>query len=192
MPPRIGLVLAGGLGARFGKPKGEVSFHGRTLAQCAAEVLWPLCTGVLVSIRAGARNPAPDLIAVEDPPPAGRGPLAGILAGMEATGDADLLVLACDYPLIDTALLTRLTETGAEGDVVMLTDNNGRDHPLVAVWRRSAEGILRTAMADKRYKVRGLLGDLNVVRIGPREIPDRDLTRALTNVNMEDQLRRMS
>lgn len=192
MAPRIGLVLAGGQGARFGKPKGEVEFHGRTLAQCSAEVLWPLCTGVLVSIRAGARNPAPDLIPVEDPPPAGRGPLAGILAGMEATGDADLLVLACDYPLIDTALLANLVEEEGEGDVVMLTDNTGRDHPLVALWRRSSEGALRTALAEKRHKVRALLSELAVVRIGPREIPDRDLTRALTNVNLEDQLRRMS
>jgi molybdopterin-guanine dinucleotide biosynthesis protein A len=74
----------------------------------------------------------------------------------------------------------------------MLTDHNGRDHPLVALWRRSAEGRLRDALADKRYKVRALLGEMDVVRIGPREIPDRDLTRALTNVNMEDQLRRMS
>jgi molybdopterin-guanine dinucleotide biosynthesis protein A len=192
VPPLIGLVLAGGQGARFGKPKGEVVFHGRTLAQCAAEVLWPLCTGVLVSIRAGARNPAPDLIPVEDPPPAGRGPLVGILAGMEATGDSDLLVLACDYPLIDTALLSHLAEAGPESDVVMLTDNNGRDHPLAAIWRRPSEDRVRAALNEKRYKVRGLLGEMDVVRIGPREFPDRDLTRALTNVNMEDQLRRMS
>ena len=188
----IGLVLAGGEGARFGKPKGEVQFKGRTLAQCAAEVLWPLCAGVLVSICAGCRNPSPDLIAVEDPPPADRGPLAGILAGMDATGDADLLVLACDYPLIDSDLLARLVTVGAEGDLVMLTDNNGRDHPLAAVWRRSAEQHLRRALDEKRYKVRSLFGELDVVRLGPREIPDRDLTRAMTNVNQEDQLRRMS
>jgi molybdopterin-guanine dinucleotide biosynthesis protein A len=181
----IGLVLAGGEGVRFGKPKGEVQFQGRTLAQCAAEVLWPLCTGVLVSIRAGGRNPAPDLIPVEDPPPAGRGPLAGILAGMEATGDADLLVLACDYPLIDSDIMARLVTAGPEGDLVMLTDSQGRDHPLAAVWRRSAQGPLRCAMAEEQYKVRGLFGELDVVRLGPREIPDRDLTRALTNVNLE-------
>ncbi len=161
MPPLIGLVLAGGQGARFGKPKGEVLFHGRTLAQCSAEVLWPLCTGVLVSIRAGGRNP-------------------------------DLLVLACDYPLIDTALLAHLTRAGTEGDMVMLTDNKGRDHPLAAVWRRSCLDRLSAALADKRYKVRGLLGELDVIRIGPGEVPDRDLSRALTNVNTEDQLRRMS
>ncbi len=188
----IGLVLAGGEGGRFGKPKGEVQFQGRTLAQCAAEVLWPLCAGVLVSIRAGGRNPTPDLIAVEDPPPAGRGPLAGILAGMEATGDADLLVLACDYPLIDTDLLARLVTAGPEGDLVMLTDSHGRDHPLAAVWRRSVHEPLRCAMAEEQYKVRGLFGELDVVRLGPREIPDRDLTRSLTNVNLEEQLRRMS
>jgi molybdopterin-guanine dinucleotide biosynthesis protein A len=110
---------------------------------------------------------------------------------MEATGDADLLVLACDYPLIDTDLLARLVETEEKGDLVMLTDGSGRDHPLAAIWRRSAEEWVRCALAEERYKVRRLFAELDVVRLGPGEIPDRDLSRALTNVNMEEQLRRL-
>jgi molybdopterin-guanine dinucleotide biosynthesis protein A len=188
----IGVVLAGGRGQRFGKPKGEVMFEGATLAQRASERLWPLCTGVLVSIRKGAQNPAPDLIPLEDPPPAGRGPLVGIQCAMEVTAAADLLVLACDYPRIDTDLLGLLVKHSSDGeDLVMLTDGTGRDHPLAALWRRSSQPAIQEALDQKQYKVRAVLGALNVTRLGPEQIPDRDLTRALTNVNRAEQLERL-
>jgi molybdopterin-guanine dinucleotide biosynthesis protein A len=188
----IGVVLAGGQGQRFGKPKGEVMFEGVTLAQRAAEQLWPLCAGVLVSIREGSPNPAPDLIPLEDPPPAGRGPLVGIQCAMEVTAGADLLVLACDYPRVDTGLLRLLVEHRSEGeDLVMLTDGTGRDHPLAALWRRSSQPMVQEALDQKQYKVRAIFGALNVTRLGPEQIPDRDLTRALTNVNRAEQLERL-
>ncbi len=188
----VGLVLAGGAGRRFGRPKGEVVYQGRTLAQRAASALRPLCSGVLVSIRKGAENPAPELIPLEDPPPAGRGPLAGILCALDATAGDDLMVLACDYPRVDTGLLRLLLEfRSVNDDLVMLTDGTGRDHPLAAVWRRSCQEPIREALALNQFKVRALLAGLRVSRLGPGQVPDRDLTRALLNVNQEEELLRL-
>ena len=87
----IGLVLAGGAGRRMGRAKGGLrGAGGPTLALRAAEALAPICRGVLISVRPGSDNPAPGYPAVEDPPPAGRGPLAGIQAALESTDGADL------------------------------------------------------------------------------------------------------
>lgn len=189
MSQTIGLVLAGGRGSRMGQPKGEILFRGRSLAERAAFALRPLCGSVLISIAPGATNPSPSFSAVEDSLPAGRGPLAGIEAGFAATGRADLLVLACDYPAVETDLLRAiLAAARPEQQVVFPVDPKGKDHPLVALWRRSAESAVRDALARRQHKVRAILGDLAVQRVRQRELPGLDLGRALVNVNVPEDL----
>jgi len=189
MAQRVGLVLAGGRGERLGRSKGDLSYDGKTLAERAAALLWPICGSVLVSLSEGAENPAPGYPPLVDPPPSSRGPLAGIDAAFEATGDADLLVLACDYPFVTQELLRRLASHAmGEDDVVMMTDFTGRDHPLVALWCRCAAAGVREAVTAERLKVRGLLPDLAVRRLGPAEFRGIDLDRALFNLNRPEDL----
>jgi molybdopterin-guanine dinucleotide biosynthesis protein A len=189
MAQRVGLVLAGGRGRRMGRTKGDLQLEGRSLAQRAAETLWPLCGSVLVSVGPGAPNPAPDYPLIEDEPPAGRGPLAGIDAAFRRTGEADLLVLACDYPNAGPELLGAIVERAGDGDeLVMPIDRGGRDHPLVALWRRATAERVAGAVARERFKVRALLADFQVSRLGGRELPELDLEHALLNVNRNDEL----
>lgn len=189
MGQRVGLVLAGGRGERLGRTKGDLSFEGKTLAERAAALLWPICGSVLVSISEGADNPAAEYPCLVDPPPAGRGPLAAIDSAFDATGDADLLVLACDYPFVTQELMRRLASHAmGEDDVVMMTDFAGRDHPLVALWCRCVASALREAVVEGRFKVRGLLPDVSVRRLGPAEFQGTDLDRALFNLNRPEDL----
>jgi molybdopterin-guanine dinucleotide biosynthesis protein A len=173
----------------MGRPKGSLVLDGLTLAERAARELRPLCGSVLISLAPGMANPARKYPVVEDSPPAFRGPLAGIDAAMGVTGEADLLVLACDYPGIDTGILRRLLGAAqAEDDVVFLVDPEGRDHPLVGLWKRSARGQVQEALEYRMYKVRGLLADLAARRLGPAELPDFDLATALANLNEPEGL----
>jgi len=193
MAQRVGLVLAGGVGRRLGGPKAELRLGEQTLAERAAAVLWPICGSVLISTRAGAAHPAPRFTALPDPEPPGRGPLVGIDTAFEATTDAELVVLACDYPLVDEGLLRRLLGTlEDEDDVVLPSDLVGRDHPLVAVWSRSAAPVVRAAVREGRLKVRGLLADLRVRRVGPAALRGFDLDRVLCNLNTAEDLARLS
>lgn len=191
MAQRIGVVLAGGFGTRFGAPKGEVTLGGTTLAERAARSLRPICGNVLISLPRGKRNPAPSYDVVEDEPPPGRGPLAGIASAFASTGKADLLVLACDYPGAGTPLLRFVAESaGPDADLVVPVDADGRDHPLVALWRRSAEGAVRQALADGALKVQSLFPDLEVTRLHPAslEAAGLDPRRSLRNVNWPEDL----
>jgi molybdopterin-guanine dinucleotide biosynthesis protein A len=192
MAQRVGVVLAGGLGRRLGRPKGEFSFGDRSLAERAASILWPLAGSVLISTRPGASNPAPTFPQLEDPEPPGRGPLVGIDAAFSATRGADLIVLACDYPLVRGDLLTALLDASRSGvDVVLPCDFAGRDHPLVAVWARSAAVAVGAAVAERRHKVRALFAELRVLRLGPADLPGFDLDRILCNVNRVEDLTRL-
>jgi molybdopterin-guanine dinucleotide biosynthesis protein A len=143
----------------------------------------------MISVGAGTMNPAPGYPAVEDPPPAGRGPLAGVDAAFGSTEGADLLVLACDYPRVETALLRRLLEQAdSKADLVLIRDSVGRDHPLVALWRRLIEGRVRRALTSKAFRVRDLVRASPVQRLGVDSFPGIDLGRALTNVNRPGDL----
>lgn len=184
MSQRLGVVLAGGAGRRMGRTKGDLVVDGRPLAERAARALAPVCASVLISVAPGAVNPAPNWPAVEDAPPGGRGPLAGLQAAFLGAANADLVVLACDYPAVTTDLLRAiLAQARADADLVFPTDPKGRDHPLVGLWRRPALEEIEASLASKIYKVRALLAGLEVQRIHPSALPGFDLAELLENMN---------
>jgi len=188
MAQTIGVVLAGGTGNRFGRTKGDVVLGGSTLAERAARALKPLCGGVIVSIARFGTNPAPLYPTIEDAGPR-RGPLGGLAAAFGSTGQADLLVLACDYPAVGTSFLRALLAAAhGDDDLVFPVDATGRDHPLVALWRRSTEATVNAALERNQLKVQALLPDLAVRRLPALVLPNFDLNRVLSNVNWPEDL----
>lgn len=177
----------------MGRTKGDLVYDGATLAERAARTLWPLCGGILISVAPGAPNPAPAFPFLEDPEPQGLGPLAGIASAFRATGGADLLVLACDYPGVTSELLRALVACcDARDDLVMPVDGRGCDHPLVALWRRGAEHAVRSALDQGSLKVRSIFAELNVRRLTPRDIPSLADAVTLENWNFpEDRSARL-
>ena len=103
--PCIGVVLAGGLSSRMGRDKALLSWRGRPLIEHQLEVLREAgADEVRVS---GAR---PDYAGIADPI-AQAGPLGGLAGIAEATaGEADLLVIPVDMPLLRAGLLRRLRD----------------------------------------------------------------------------------
>ena len=189
MAQRVGVVLAGGTGSRLGRTKGDLVVGGVTFAERAARALGPVCGTVVVSVAPGGANPAPDYPTIEDPDPPGRGPLVGIDAAFAVTGSADLVVLACDYPRMGPeALKVLLAAARDEHELVLFTDSRGRDHPLVGLWRRALAARVRDALELGLLKVRGLLAEVEVCRVGPAEAAGIDLDAALLNVNTREQL----
>ena len=132
------------------------------------------------------------LPAVEDLTPRGSGPLAGIHAAFEATRTADLLVLACDYARVDGLLLASIAELAADEDVTLVADAGGRDHTLVALWRRTAAASVSRALAEGRLAVRELLRELRVQRLDARAVGRPDLSRLLVNLNSPEDLQRLT
>jgi molybdopterin-guanine dinucleotide biosynthesis protein A len=188
MAQTIGVVLAGGEGRRFGVPKGGVVLGGSSLADRAARALKPLCGGVIISIARGAANPAPGYPTVEDQAPL-RGPLGGIAAAFASTGQADLLVLACDYPAVGTSFLRSLVGLAeGGGDLIFPVDDGGRDHPLVGLWNRTAESAVLAALEEQVFKVQSLLPDLAVRRLPAKVFPNFELRSVLANVNWPEDL----
>ncbi|MFF3938573.1 NTP transferase domain-containing protein [Streptomyces phaeofaciens] len=135
--PYDAVVLAGGGARRLGgADKPGVRVGGRALLDRVLAACADAHTTVVV---AGPRPTArPVRWAREDPP--GAGPVAALDAGLRRTTADDVLVLSADLPFLAAETVRRLRDAlrsgGAEG--ALLTDADGRDQPLVAVYRTAA------------------------------------------------------
>ena len=146
------VILAGGLATRMHGEKALRLLRGKTLLEHSLDLVADLADEVLVS--SGARVlPVPN--AVPDAPEfAGQGPLAGILAGLEASSHERTLILACDLPNVPPALLSRLLEALGDEYSCVYTEHSGHPEPLVAALKTApAREAVRKALSSKVNKV---------------------------------------
>jgi molybdopterin-guanine dinucleotide biosynthesis protein A len=105
--------------------------------------------------------------------PQGGGPLAGVAAGVAATGDvAWVVVVAGDQPFAAEGvglLIAAARTTSDDVDAVVGLDVTGRDQPLLAAYRRSTLLARLSEPADGR-SMHSLLDRLVVHRL---PLPDR-------------------
>jgi molybdopterin-guanine dinucleotide biosynthesis protein A len=129
-----GVLLTGGASRRLGADKAGARLDGRTLAAHAAAMLAGVCDPV-VEVGPGHT----DLVAVREDPP-GRGPLAALVAGVTALGEAawsgGAVLLACDLPLV-APVLERLA-AASPGATALPLDGDGRPQYVCARYSAAA------------------------------------------------------
>lgn len=133
---RVGLiVLTGGASSRMGTEKASLDAGGRPLALRPVLALQDVCGEVVLAGRAvqgiAART-------VPDAHP-GEGPLSGLVSGLAALTSEFAVVVACDMPEVQPALvallLELLSDAGATAEAAACTDPAGRLEPLPMVLR---------------------------------------------------------
>ncbi|TIH08641.1 molybdenum cofactor guanylyltransferase MobA [Pseudomonas leptonychotis] len=115
------LLLSGGRGQRMGgADKGLLDWHGRPLIAWLHELVRPLTDDLIISCNRNTERYAAfaDCL-VSDDDADFQGPLAGIRAGLRAARQPFLLVLPCDAPQLDRALLHELLSQAGERPVVV-------------------------------------------------------------------------
>lgn len=127
------VILAGGAGRRLGGvDKALLTLHQRTLLEYAIETVSGQVDGCVVSAAGDiSRFSRFGIPMVDDGRHRGKGPLAGVLAGMQraaADGADSLLSLPVDTPFAPRDLVARL---GAAPAVAAYRE---RKHHLVALW----------------------------------------------------------
>ncbi len=181
-----GVVLAGGASSRFGSgPKGLQLFRGRAMALCVADVLAQVCERVVIEAPRGAGYEALGLPVVHAAAEhAGRGPLAGMAAGLRvAPEDSRVAFAPCDMPLIDASLYRALL---AEGGSTYAVSPHGAE-PLVAVLERKLlEPLLKTLAATTMPRA-----PIALEAAGARAVAFDD-TAPFANVNTPNDLARLA
>ena len=162
-----GIVLAGGRSRRMGTPKAWLDWHGTTLLRRACGIVARGTSGPVIVVRApGQELPGlPEGVRVVEDAREDRGPLQGILAGLEAT-DADVaFVASVDLPFLHPGFIAAVcAAAGAETDVaVPFVD--GHDRPLSAAYRTAIAPVVEELVAADRMRATGLLDRVRTRRL---------------------------
>jgi molybdopterin-guanine dinucleotide biosynthesis protein A len=144
-----------------GGDKALIEIGGRALLDRVIDRLGPQVDGLILSASGDPARFAPRALPVVADPPgtAGAGPLAGVLAGMEAAaaqGARHVVTVAADTPFLPRDLVARLT--AAEGGPVAVAATPGPDgalrrHPTCALWPVALAPDLRRALAEGARRV---------------------------------------
>jgi molybdopterin-guanine dinucleotide biosynthesis protein A len=195
-PPRrdqiAGLVLAGGQGRRMGGvDKGLQRYHDEPLALRAARRLEPQVAALSISANRhldeyrGWGWP----VLQDEVRHHGRGPLAGLLAGLEASPREWLACVPCDVPQVPTDLVARLAAAAPGHQVVFAAavdpttdDGRPRRHPVCCLLHRSLRAPLATYLDSGGRRI-----DAWMRSLAHAEVVFDDAA-AFANLNTQDDL----
>ncbi len=179
-----GLIFAGGQSRRFGGDKAEADLQGRRLIDHVADRIAPQVKSIAV---AGPTH-VPNAFTLNDGDHPGKGPLAGLLAGLKWALDLPdikwLVTTPCDVPSLPKNLVTLLTGSPAERPKVL--EVAGRWQAGCALWPTSAGPFIEdTLIKGEDLSLHRALRSLNVEAI---ETSPEALDGSFLNINTRDDL----
>ena len=159
-----GILLAGGRALRMGGgDKALRRVGGATILARVIAAMAPQCAGLVLSANGDpARLAAYKLPVVADDVAGSKGPLAGILAGLDWVAanrpDVALAISApTDAPFLPSDLVERLGAARLQqrADIACARSASGA-HPVIALWPVAIRAELRRALVDEDLRKVGL------------------------------------
>jgi molybdopterin-guanine dinucleotide biosynthesis protein A len=181
-----GVVLCGGQSSRMGRPKAWLPFGSELMLPRVVRLLGEVATPIVVAAAVDQKLPSlPSEIEIILDSEPGRGPLQGLVAGLEALrGRADAAyVSSCDVPFLRPAFVRRLIEL--LGDfAICVPEIGGYRHPLAAVYRIEVAAVAARLLAESRLRPTFLFDEMPTRFVQPEELADVDPTfQSLRNLN---------
>jgi molybdopterin-guanine dinucleotide biosynthesis protein A len=170
----------------MGRPKAWLPFGSEHLLPRVVRLLGE-AVGPLVVVAAAGQDvpPLPAGVEIGRDAEAGRGPLQGLLAGLEVLhGRAEAAYLSsCDVPFLLPAFVHRLIELLGE-DAICVPEVGGYWHPLAAVYRIEVAAIAARLLRENHSGPIDLFEEVSTRIVGPDELADVDATfQSLRNIN---------
>jgi molybdopterin-guanine dinucleotide biosynthesis protein A len=182
----IGAVLAGGRGARLGRPKPTAPLRGRALIEHPLAALRAAGLEPVVVAKPATPLPAIELTVWHEPPDPVH-PLLGIVTALERGGGRPVLACACDLPFVTPELASWIA---GRDTPLAIPQAGGRLHPLLARYAPSLLGKLRAGLAHEA-SLHETLRALEPEVLGEEDLRAfGDPDRLLFNVNTPSELAR--
>lgn len=184
-----GIVLCGGRSSRMGRPKAWLPFGGESMLQRVVRVLREVVDPVVVVAAPGQDVPPlpPDVQIVRDEVE-GKGPLAGLVAGLTALqGRVGAAYLSsCDVPFLKPEFVRRVLTLLGDA-LIAVPKVGGFHHPLAAAYRTDILAEVRKLLTAGRLRPVFLFGAVPTRVIEPPELTDVDPAfDSLRNLNTPD------
>lgn len=174
-----GLLLAGGRATRMGgHDKGLIELAGRPLAAHVLAALAPQVDRLLINAnRHHDAYAALGAVVVSDPIEGFLGPLAGVLAGLEAARTPLMATVPCDSPFVPGDLVSRLGDGIGAAEIAVAHDGDRRQ-PVFMLLRTSLAPDLRAWLEAGGRKIDSFYAGRAVADVHFSDVPE-----AFVNVN---------
>lgn len=180
-------ILAGGENLRMGRDKASLTFNGETFLQHIAGELTSFDEHIL-SVKAPRDNRFGFKEIYDDY--RGNDPMLGILTCLERCSSDALLFVSCDMPLFAAELGEYLCSLlSDEYDAVTAVSYDGQEHPLCAVYRKSAIPAFKAAAEKDEDGIFSALSNMRVLKAPIARGGFSD--RLLTKINLPEDYARL-
>lgn len=179
--PPVGLILAGGGGARIGGGKASVAVQGQPLLHYALAAMREVVRDVAVITKPDTVLPRLDGAMVWVEPERPVHPLFGVSEALALAGGRSVLVCPVDMPFITPHTLGALIGAKSAGHLAVLASYGGVVRPLVGLYMPAAAAALAQA-AQGQHAVEAAIGELDATFVEVEEEVE------LFDVNTPDDL----
>lgn len=145
-----GFILAGGQSRRMGQDKAALKWGTTSLLEHMVHLL----STVVPSVRIVGRGGLPDRIP-------GKGPLGGILTGLESTDQPANLFLAVDLPLLAQDFLMLFHSRFLASEKPLLACRIAGEYPLCLGIQRGLSGDIARRVASDELSIHSLIEESN-------------------------------
>lgn len=183
-------ILAGGENRRMKGNKAMLPLGDKPLVMHVAERARKISEDVFLVAPETQRNKELGLPYEVDRHP-GIGPIAGLESALLALGKDCLLLLACDMPFIEPAVIQLLLQEWNPKHQVVAFRIDGVLHPMPALYRRDVLFAVERLLARREYDIRKLFDEVRVKEVPEEKVLkiDPDL-KSFVNLNTLEAYRR--
>ena len=179
--------MAGGQSSRMGTDKSFVLFDGRPMIETVIAAVDGLGDETLLITNKPDEYKQFGLPMVGDLYP-DHGPLGGIFTAVHVASNPHTLVVACDMPWLNRALLEQMITLRQTADVVVPRWEKFPE-PLHAIYSKACLESIEANLKEKRLKITGFFGQVAVRFVERAEIEQFDRNgRSFANINSPEDL----
>lgn len=182
-------ILAGGQSSRMGENKALVQVGGKPVIERIVERVQPLGEELLIITNTPNVYAYLNIPTYTDVEP-GRGPLGGLYTAILKAQHDHTLVVSCDQPFLNLALLQSLIDLRHGFDVVIPLAQDGYPQSMHAVYGKGCLSAIRRCMDSDRLKMIAFFAEVRVREVSGAEIERFDPDRlSFFNLNTPEDLK---
>lgn len=179
-------ILAGGQSKRMGRDKALLVADGQLLIERVIDRVKPLSDDLFINTNSPERYAQFGLRCVVDVYP-GKAALGGVYSALLAAQHPYVLVVACDMPLLNTALLQYLIDLAPTADAVIPIVDPPYPEALHAVYSKKSIPAVEARLQNNDLRVLNVFDDISVRYVERNEMASFDPEfLSFVNVNTPD------
>lgn len=193
------ILLCGGRSRRMGKDKGSMNLNGKPMILHVIENLIVAADEIIVVLR--DKNQVDDYNKIFDQLRSNRsklhiftdtfkdkGPLAGILIGLENIKSDKAMVIPCDSPFVSEYFVNKMFQFSNESEFDAFVPRwpDGKLEPLHSIYKKNIKSNILKLLKNDIRNVKSLIMELNVKYIDVDSLDDTG--KNFFNINRMDDI----